>query len=47
MTDDLDRTYRELLQRGVVFTAPSTKQPWGQFAKFQDADGNQFVLSTK
>lgn len=47
MTDDLDRTYRELLQRGVVFTAPPTKQPWGQFAKFQDADGNQFVLSAK
>jgi predicted enzyme related to lactoylglutathione lyase len=47
MTDDLERTYRELTQRGVVFTAPPTKQPWGQFAKFQDADGNQFVLSAK
>jgi predicted enzyme related to lactoylglutathione lyase len=47
MTDDIDRTYRELQERGVVFTAPPTKQPWGQFAKFQDVDGNQFVLSTK
>jgi predicted enzyme related to lactoylglutathione lyase len=47
MTDDIDRTYRELKDRGVEFTAPPTKQPWGQFAKFQDVDGNQFVLSTK
>jgi catechol 2,3-dioxygenase-like lactoylglutathione lyase family enzyme len=47
MTDDLDRTYQELKDRGVVFTAPPTKQAWGQFAKLQDADGNQFVLSTK
>jgi catechol 2,3-dioxygenase-like lactoylglutathione lyase family enzyme len=47
LTDDVDRTHRELTARGVVFTAPPTKQEWGQFAKFQDADGNQFVLSTK
>jgi len=47
MTDDIDRTHQELIARGVVFTAPPTKQPWGRFAKFQDADGNQFVLSTK
>ncbi len=47
MTDDIDRTHRELTARGVVFTTPPTKQPWGQFAKFQDIDGNQFVLSTK
>ncbi|PYX93964.1 MAG: glyoxalase [Acidobacteria bacterium] len=47
MTDDIDRTYQELKDRGVVFTAPPTKQPWGQFAKFRDVDGYQFVLSTK
>jgi len=47
MTDDIDRTYQELKDRGVLFTAPPTKQPWGRFAKFQDVDGNQFVLSTK
>jgi predicted enzyme related to lactoylglutathione lyase len=47
MTDDLDRTHQELTARGVVFTAPPTKQPWGQFAKFQDIDSNEFVLSTK
>lgn len=47
MTDKIDRTYRDLQERGVIFTVPLTKQPWGRFAKFQDVDGNQFVLSTK
>lgn len=47
VTDDLDRTYQELTTRGVVFSAPPTKQSWGRFAKFEDPDGNQFVLSTK
>lgn len=47
MTDDVERTHAELTARGVTFTAPPTKQPWGAFAKFQDPDGNQFVLSTK
>jgi catechol 2,3-dioxygenase-like lactoylglutathione lyase family enzyme len=47
VTDDLDRTYQELKDRGVSFMAAPTKQPWGQFAKFEDVDGNQFVLSTK
>ncbi|HWR16861.1 MAG TPA: VOC family protein [Terriglobales bacterium] len=47
MTEDIDRTYQELKERGVVFTVLPTKQPWGRFAKFQDVDGNQFVLSTK
>ena len=47
MTDDMDRTYQELKERGVAFTAPPTKEHWGRYAAFQDIDGNQFVLSTK
>lgn len=47
MTDDIDRTYQELKARGVEFTAPPTKLHWGQFAKFRDTEGNQFVLSTR
>jgi len=47
LTEDIDRTYQELKDRGVEFTAPPTKQPWGHFATFRDADGNQFVVSTK
>jgi predicted enzyme related to lactoylglutathione lyase len=47
MTDDIEGTYEDLKTRGVSFSAPPTKQPWGHFAKFEDPDGNQFVLSTK
>jgi predicted enzyme related to lactoylglutathione lyase len=35
-----------LLERGVEFTAPPTKQPWGTFAIMKDSEGNQFVLSS-
>jgi catechol 2,3-dioxygenase-like lactoylglutathione lyase family enzyme len=45
--DNVDRTYEELQARGVEFTAPPTKQPWGAFAIFKDPDGNQFVLSSR
>jgi predicted enzyme related to lactoylglutathione lyase len=44
--DDVDRTYRELLARGVEFVQPPQKQPWGVFAVMKDCDGNQFVLSS-
>ncbi len=45
--DDVEKTYAELKARGVEFTQPPTQQPWGTFAKFKDADGNQFVLSSR
>jgi predicted enzyme related to lactoylglutathione lyase len=45
--DDVQKTYEEYVARGVEFTQPPTVQPWGTFAKFKDADGNQFVLSGK
>lgn len=45
--DNVDRTYKELVDKGVEFDAPPTKQPWGHFTKFRDPDGNQFVLSSK
>jgi predicted enzyme related to lactoylglutathione lyase len=46
-TDDLQRTYDEYTARGVEFTGPPTKQPWGSFAMFKDVDGNQFVVSAR
>ncbi|HEX5476162.1 MAG TPA: VOC family protein [Vicinamibacterales bacterium] len=46
-TDNVERTYEELKARGVEFTAPPQKQPWGTFAKFKDVDGNEFVLSSR
>ncbi len=44
--DNVEATFRQLSQRGVEFTQPPTKQPWGTFAKFRDPDGNEFVLSS-
>ena len=47
LTDDVQHTYEELSSRGVEFTGPPSKQPWGTFAMFKDADGNQFVVSSR
>jgi predicted enzyme related to lactoylglutathione lyase len=45
--DNVEKTYQELTARGVEFTGPPQKQPWGTFATFKDPDGNQFVLSSR
>ena len=45
--DNVEKTYQELVARGVEFTAEPQKQPWGTFAIFKDPDENQFVLSSK
>jgi len=45
--DNLEKTYRELVERGVEFTQPPTKEHWGHFALFKDVDGNLFCLATK
>jgi predicted enzyme related to lactoylglutathione lyase len=45
--DNVERTYEELSRRGVEFTGPPEKQPWGTFAIFKDADGNTLVLSSR
>jgi predicted enzyme related to lactoylglutathione lyase len=46
-TDDVEKTHAEYAKRGVHFSQPPTKQPWGTFATFKDVDGNEFVLSSK
>ena len=43
--DDIDKTYQELIDRGVEFDGPPEKQPWGTYAKFKDSEGNTFVVS--
>jgi uncharacterized glyoxalase superfamily protein PhnB len=43
----MDRTYEESIARGVEFSGPPRKEPWGTFATFKDQDGNQFVLSSR
>jgi len=45
-TDNVEKTYEVLKAKGVEFNGPPKKEPWGTFAIFKDADGNQFVLST-
>ncbi len=43
--DDIDGTYETLKAKGVRFTAPPEKQPWGgSLAHFEDPDGNVLTL---
>jgi uncharacterized glyoxalase superfamily protein PhnB len=43
--DDVQATYDELVAKGVPFTEPLAKQPWGGLmAQFADPDGNVFML---
>ena len=44
--DDIEKTYEELTARGVEFTGPPQKEPWGHYAIFKDSEGNSFVLSS-
>lgn len=46
-SDNVERTAEQLVAKGVEFVQPPTKEPWGTFAIFKDADGNQFVLGSK
>ena len=45
--DNVEQTYEDLKARGVDFTSPPTKAPWGTFAAMKDPDGNQFILSSR
>lgn len=43
--DDIQATYDDLVAKGVQFTEPLKKQPWGaMMAQFADPDGNIFML---
>ena len=44
---DVDAAHRELTAKGVRFTMPPSKQPWGGYmALFADPDGNIFYLDS-
>lgn len=45
--DNIEKTYDELVSRGVEFTGPPQKQPWGTFAILKDSEGNQIVLGSR
>ncbi len=43
--EDIDATYRTLIERGVTFVQPPEKQPWGGTLAFlSDPDGNVLTL---
>ena len=42
VTDDLNRDYEALKDKGVVFTQPPKQEPWGFAAVFKDDSGNFF-----
>lgn len=45
--DDVQKTYDELVGRGVSFAKPPTTEHWGTSAIFNDSEGNSFVLSSR
>lgn len=47
LTNNVQRTYDELVGRGVEFTGPPVTADWGSSAMFRDPDGNEFVLGSK
>jgi lactoylglutathione lyase len=42
--DDVRRTYDEMSSRAVQFSQPPQRMAWGDFAIFDDLDGNSFGL---
>jgi predicted enzyme related to lactoylglutathione lyase len=45
--DDVEKTYAELVAKGVQFAGPVQKAEWGSSAIMKDPDGNSFVISSK
>jgi predicted enzyme related to lactoylglutathione lyase len=45
--DDVVGTYETLKARGVEFTAPPKKEPWGTSVIFKDSEGNQLHLGSR
>jgi len=45
--DDVFATSKVLKSKGVEFANDPKTEVWGTFAIFKDAEGNQFVLSTR
>jgi len=43
--DDVQKTYDDLVDRGVEFTQEPTEQPYGIDAGFRDASGNHFRMT--
>ena len=46
VADNVQTTYQELKAKGVEFTQPPKKAPWGEHAIFKDSEGNLVVFGT-
>ncbi len=44
VTEEIEKTYENMVANGVEFKDKLSTQPWGTFAIFKDEDGNEFVL---
>ena len=44
VTDNLDKTYKELTAKGVVFKQKPMDRGWGKYAIVKDPDNNEFTL---
>ena len=44
--DDVQKTYDELVAKGVDFAKPPKVESWGVSAIMKDSEGNQIVLSS-
>lgn len=42
--DDIEHTHRELTERGVRFSTPPTRMPFGWWAVFEDDEGTRYGL---
>jgi catechol 2,3-dioxygenase-like lactoylglutathione lyase family enzyme len=43
----LEKAYQALKKKGVKFSVPPAKRPWGVECRFLDIDGNEFWLMGK
>jgi predicted enzyme related to lactoylglutathione lyase len=46
VADNIQATYQELKAKGVEFTQPPKKEPWGEHAILKDSEGNLVLFGT-
>jgi lactoylglutathione lyase len=46
VADNVQSTYDELRGKGIKFTQPPKKEPWGEHAIFKDSEGNLLLFGT-
>ncbi|MBW5446902.1 VOC family protein [Cohnella sp. CFH 77786] len=44
LCDDIQGTFERMKSAGVKFLEEPNAMPWGTYARFQDEDGNEFIL---